>query len=79
MNKLLVALVTLVVTAFYLPILRNQVRAGVTTIPLGASQPIAIRRDEHPYGFWLSVAGQGALVGLLIAASLLLGWQGIEP
>jgi hypothetical protein len=78
-NKLLTAVLTLAVTAFYIPLLRKQVRDGVTVIPLGASQPISIRYDEHPYGFWISVAVQGALIAMLVSASLLLAWQGIEP
>lgn len=78
MNKFAAALLTLAVTAFYVPNLRTQMRDGVLPIPLTGTIPIFIRRDEHPLWFYISLVVQIALMILLIGASLLLIYQGLE-
>ncbi|WP_267395047.1 MULTISPECIES: hypothetical protein [unclassified Sphingomonas] len=60
------------VTACYVPLLRDQIRDGEIGIPLTGTNPIKVRRIEHPWLFRASVVGQIVLVTLLLAAAVVL-------
>jgi len=58
------------VAAVYVPIFRDQIRDGEIGIPLTGTNPIKVRRDEHPLLFRFSIVGQIALVTLIMIGSL---------
>ncbi|QKS00062.1 hypothetical protein F9288_10805 [Sphingomonas sp. CL5.1] len=71
MNPGVAAVCGLGVTAFYVTIVRDQIKDGAIPIPLtGPVRPIIVRRDQHPLLYWVSVTGQIALMLLIVIGSL---------
>ena len=75
MNPALAALIGGATSAGYAPILRQQVRDGVVSIPIGGVNPLQIRRDTNPRAFRVAVGLMTALVTALVigCAVLLVG------
>lgn len=62
-----------IVTAAFVPILRDQIHDGEVGIPFGSINPVRIRRDEHPLAFRLAAIALGGFVAfLLIACAVIL-------
>lgn len=57
-----------VVTALYVPTLRQQIRDGEISIPFGTINPIRISRADHPIAFRVGAIVMGTSVALLLTA-----------